>query len=58
MYAVEFTHSESGERQVSRYFETVGKARNWGKWLAKHAWAKSVRVMAGGAGGMEVWRAA
>jgi hypothetical protein len=53
-YAVEITIAETGERQISRYFQTIRAARNWVKWCKKAAYISAARIMAGGAGGMEV----
>lgn len=51
--AVTFTAS-NGQETVSRFFATLRAARKWAKWLGRKVWARNVRIMAGGAGGMEV----
>jgi hypothetical protein len=43
-----------GIAQISRIFQTIGAARRWAKWLSGFSWASNVRIMKGGAGGMEV----
>ena len=51
--AVMFTDT-NGQETVSRFFTTLRAARRWAKWLASNDFARRVRIMAGGAGGMEV----
>ena len=54
IYAVELTIAATGERQISRLFQTIAAARKWAKWLRTLHYVASARIMAGGAGGMEV----
>jgi hypothetical protein len=54
IYAVELTIAATGERQISRFFNTIKAARKWTKWLKLQHYVASARIMAGGAGGMEV----
>ncbi len=49
IYGVEIT-TETGV-MFSRYFNTIRAARKWAKWCAQK-WP--TRILAGGAGGMEV----
>jgi hypothetical protein len=53
IYAVTAIYAD-GQEQVSRFFDTLRAARKWAKWLASQDFARQVRIMAGGAGGMEV----
>jgi hypothetical protein len=52
-YAVTAVYAD-GNEQVSRFFDTLRAARRWAKWLASQDFARKVRIMAGGPGGMEV----
>lgn len=53
IYAVEFLNQQ-GEREISRYFETLRAARSWIKWLRAQRFVASARIMRGGPGGEEV----
>lgn len=52
-YAVTAVYAD-GQEQVSRFFDTLRAARKWAKWLTGQTFTRQVRIMAGGAGGMEV----
>ena len=54
VYAVEVTVSATGVREISRFFNTIAAARKWAKWCRKQSFVSAARIMAGGAGGMEV----
>lgn len=55
MFAVVITTVETPQQQeVSRFFETLRAARRWASQLRTQRWCLSVRIMKGGAGGMEV----
>lgn len=50
-YTVTFTHTETGNQEVSRIFQTLRAARNWAKWLNTTRFAKNATIYKGGAGG-------
>jgi hypothetical protein len=52
-YAVTF-QDHAGIETVSRFFDTIKAARKWAKWLGQQRFANAVRIMQGGAGGMQV----
>ena len=54
IYAVTAVYTATNQEEVSRFFDTLRAARKWAKWLASQNFARQVRIMAGGAGGMEV----
>ena len=53
IYAVTST-DEAGNTRVSRFFESVVKARRWERMIAKFDGVASTAIYLGGAGGMRV----
>lgn len=53
LYAVTSTDI-AGVTRVSRYFETIAKARRWAKMIAKFPDTTETAIYLGGAGGQRV----
>jgi hypothetical protein len=51
IYTVTFTNKQTGEREISRYFQTLRAARNLAKWLNTTNFATCATIYKGGAGG-------
>jgi hypothetical protein len=49
--SVSFLNANSGNWELSRYFQTVRAARRWARWLSTQSHVTEVAVHRGGAGG-------
>lgn len=51
MFTVTFLNAQTGNEEISRFFETLKAARKWASWLRKQRWVSECRVFRGPAGG-------
>jgi len=50
MFTVSFLH-QNGQREVSRYFQSLSAARKWAKWMRTQKWVVRTFLYRGQEGG-------